>query len=177
MNDAVLVRADDLRVDWNHTGQLLLARHDDPRRVAIPPRIVALIHAFDGVRSVEELLAEHGMGDGALGLLETLVEWGMLRAAGAASAANIGPRVTAHRRVDGFDVLVVDELGSEAEIKALADRLQSAQYARSAYSTDDTAHIRRFSFEGELADFRASWLHQLELSCASVLHAASSQSC
>ena len=34
LNTAVLVRADDLRMDWNHTGQLLLARHDDPRRVA-----------------------------------------------------------------------------------------------------------------------------------------------
>ena len=147
-------------MDWNHTGQLLLARHDDPRRVAVPPRIVALIHAFDGQRTVAQLVAEQGLNAGVMGLLETLLAWGMLRRVGAVTTEQgAGPRVIAHRRVDGFDVLIVDDLGDPAEVDTLANTLHAAQYSRSAYSTDDTAHIRRFSFEADLADFRASWLH------------------
>ncbi|MFN3200155.1 MAG: 2OG-Fe(II) oxygenase [Bradymonadia bacterium] len=160
MRDLVFQRHEALSLRWDNSNRLLLRRGLEPKQVALPPRAVALVHAFDGRRTVAEALESAGFGDEGLGLVETLQTMGALVTPEEAQAPTpTGPRVSHRIEVSGREALILDGLATEAEQQSLFEALESAEFARLQHSTEATSHLRRFSLEVELENFRSSWLH------------------
>ena len=161
MRDAIYVKSDELALRWDSQGRLLVRRGLSRRQVAIPPKIVALLHAFDGQRTVAAALARCGLDEGALEIVASLRGAGVLLTHEEANAASeTGPRISHQIEVSGREAMILDGLATEAEQRRLYETLVEAPFARLQFSTEATAHRRRFSLEVELADFRASWLHR-----------------
>lgn len=159
MSDPILVRHDDLVLRWDRDGRLLARRGLSPRQLALPPRAVALVHAFDGQRDTAAAIAWAGVGAGAGALVATLCAMGLLvTVAEANAAAPVGPRVSRQVEICGREALVLDGLAPPGAQQALFEALTVAEFARLQHSTAVTAHRSRFSLEVALDDFSGSWL-------------------
>ena len=56
MLDEVLRRNDDLFASWDATGRMWLTTYEGGGRICLPPQTAMLVHAFDGRRTVEQIL-------------------------------------------------------------------------------------------------------------------------
>lgn len=159
MHDLYL-KPPDVALRWDTHGRMLARRGLSAHQVALSPRSVALLHAFDGHRSLDEALEISGLGDEGRGLFEALVRAGVLITVAEYNAPTpTGPRVTHHTEISGRDALILDGLATDEEQRRLFETLESAEFVRLQHSTEATAHLRRFSLEVSLENFRSSWLH------------------